>query len=598
MRATAALVIFGCALVCCRDNIVVREVPAEIAYVALLYESEGGELLSGTPLRDYQSGETVLGFSLEGEFERTRVVGFSAEQISALGAPAREELENDPLHAAAGCDPTLPAPIWSEVRSRSGDVVPVVQAAPALTADWFSRSCPADQLIDVDAICVQERCLAAIIQNNCTYSIELSGCGLGRISGRLDRLGRFCAERVEPAHCSFIDPPRDTSVASVECGVPSPCELEVFADPGLPDLELAEVRVVEGVLPEEPSVPRENRLQHWFRDTGWFTDFAIAGDRLVVAARGADDFLGNRACRIGAPMVLATFDVATLAPLGSKAAPPCLMRLVAHPERAAVFGVYYEGSRYHLGEFAVADGALSSSSPITLPASELREYFAIDAVWSAPTREVLLLFVSAAHDHSVIVAIDADSGSQEVLFDEAGASSNTLAVSASGVLAFDSKRDDTIEDNLGVKFFDLVGRTSLGIWAINTTKSVVNVSLIYHPGSDRFFLVSPGEDPLIHPLQDEDPLVPGRRLPVTRGFGPYSGVPDPRDPRRLLIGAVSLDELTPRTGLIATYDPRDHVFVPGMRAIGFGPPSAAKSGAGFAWMSFPWEGVIRRWGAR
>lgn len=310
------------------------ELPTEVSWAAVLVPR--GDGLTGA--LEKVGGDHRLTIELPRSSDALEVRGYTDTALSALSES--RAVFGVRLSSASACEPALPQPSflasYEAGRLRGGEDR---ASLPRVTSAWVKGSCRSHAVpLSLVTGCSSRPCYWPSVDVGCGFTIDASSCGLPTLCGaRVE--GEAAAVGWEPpAACSI------TAAGAAGFGPLLSCTIDGKACP-------VEVRL--GEAPNGPPTQFKVRAQAIFPGksyrasgplyvggavellTGYLTDLALLGDRLVVL-HGGGVLVRPDDCY---DMELELLDRDTLMSLGRAAAPRCLQAIVAAPSRRGFLGV-------------------------------------------------------------------------------------------------------------------------------------------------------------------------------------------------------------------------------------------------------------------
>lgn len=376
----------------CNPGVVLRtdQIPDDTQWIAILYDHDGGRVDAVSPLLPWHEGVTAPEPS--SAVARYWVAAFRAEDLeglmpdSAVGAGA-EALS--PVYAPDPCTPVLgAAPAWLGYAEGEGILRPVAtSSAPALTAGWLARGCPA---VGGGALLAADRgqlCPATASQDDCALEVR-AAAGCPSVSLRVDRRGAVCAPPVACVNDAAVAASID-AVASLSCADGTGYDV-LASRPFAAAVEVAAIDVLPGMGPPDPG--RLSGSMVIEKNEGFLTDLALLGDRVIVASQ---ERWVQPHCRPepGTPQSkLRVFDLDGLGSITTATAPPCLIALHPDPAGPGAIGLANAADLRRLAVLRTNDGGAPLES-VDLPVDGALEAWAVDLIedGSDPDRLVALV---------------------------------------------------------------------------------------------------------------------------------------------------------------------------------------------------------------
>lgn len=354
MRRAYLLGIFAASLGCESTSNLLR-VPAEVSWVAVSTVDPTTAERTFSPLRPFEAQELGLYTPSGAMFA---VVGYSDAQVLPLARFSPSGLPgSDPLRLPEGCEPLLPAPIYSVSVDATGQHLGP-GTSDLLTASWISGAPQDLARLVVDTWCERAEPFSCELEAD-LRSVRIRGverrCGLGTLSASYLSSGVLCASfsdsawRCGPA-ASFVG---GADLTCVRPGTNEACRARVLADSGVREL------VVDRYYYSTAApLPSGEQL-------GSAYDFAPLSEGVVVSLRSsAQTSTSAPPCdeRPGT-LVIVQPGIGT----SSVSAPACLERITASGSSGFV-GVYRERG-WFLGRFDPR-GRRLVSAPVTIAADD------------------------------------------------------------------------------------------------------------------------------------------------------------------------------------------------------------------------------------
>lgn len=583
MRPCLALMCL--ALAGCGPTRVPFAADGEADLFAVIELTAQGELRASTGLLPFE--ESASAFT---SGARAVALGWRADDLAALGAPGPEVLAAQPLEAATGCRPRLPAPTVTAPLGEVGEAL----VLPALGAPWLDAACPEVDPSDfaVDLTCKKFRCPLTVTRNGaCTFDLDLD-CEVGAVPATLWPDGTVCLEP-PPALACTPQAPTPPRAASYACAEPEACRLDAYVGSSL-GLEVDEVRLLD-VPPYAPEPDLIGQLvlpPAASRYFGYAHDLAIAGDRVAVSVGAGAPFTGCRSDGAASGRIV-LYDAETLARTASAAVAGCLPRLASGPNGLlALRDTFASFELVRLSTEGRVIDARPADPRVTAPAGEAPLLHTADArptyfdvvgdylvaavvtatppgtkvfTWDAATLEparrlwlpqTTLVAGARVDDRTIVLAATARSGYVELRLD-------TGRVQGPVPLPPDLVRDDNVTSDIAWapaagRALLLLSRKNASLLGMDSTG--VRSRAVVFDGDTR-------------PMAAR--LFPARRL-------------------ALVAGAWSTDQ-TSWPASLHLYDLETNRFRPGAVSVGHGAPGRIVPDArGRLWVLLPWDATLLR----
>jgi len=299
---------------CVPQSELALDMPADVAFIAAVLVAPDGRVVESS---DVQPRSRAL-FLEPRDGHELVVVGWP-ESLAAVIDDAR--VEGVGVVAAPPCAPRLPTPSWSEPEGM----------APALSAKWLIDRAEA---LDPSSIVMRSGCdvgfCDAVTVPVGAAAVGISAdCGGGEMSVevRVDGDGALCGvPETLTGDCRFDGGSMD-EVSLVCAGEVAPCAMDVVRVRPRTLFEVERFPILE--LPADalraPTFVNDIPLSPRGASHGYLADFAVLGDRVVVATR-EDQAWRSHQCRNPVPTELRFLDE-ELQLVRTATAPPCVWRM-------------------------------------------------------------------------------------------------------------------------------------------------------------------------------------------------------------------------------------------------------------------------------
>ncbi|MCK6550779.1 hypothetical protein L6R52_33385 [Myxococcota bacterium] len=589
-RAVVGLVV---GLVACKGAEPISiDAPAGVDLISIVEVDASGAVVRATPVKTWPMGQGLPIVARPGP--GTYVVGWRSDALAAAGA-IMEELELEPVTAAAPCDLAIPTPTWTARWAASSTLEPVdPSVVPRLAAPWMRETCGglgARSLV-VDIPCAARRCTGSITPRGaCALDVDLSACGLGVVRATVDHDGAVCLDTTRTPWTCEAPVHQAPSPAVTRCTAPDVCTIESYlVEPRAPPFELARVKVVD----EGPYQPMRLRtpsdIEPWRLVVGHVLDLVVLEDRVIVSVTHRESVACN--ARRNEPSELRIFALETLELRATVLGPPCTERLVPDG-RGGFLAPYLDVTGWRLGRFD-RDATLVDSQPIGVePLREYSGHAPRDIILRAASPRVVVLHgkplpeeirrpVVTLHDETTLVQ----------------SSSTTLELLQSYAIVEDTEGKIAVVSNDArtVGWFE-VGDAQLSDPVRVPLDRGPFASLhegVVDPTTGALFVFGQGEvhvDAITRGQSEPEPTAVAS-IPFELAI---TGAIWPTDPRRLVVaGATPLGEQVHQATL-TFFDLDRRRFAPHAWSIGPGLPARMRTDArGRVWFIIPYASELVR----
>lgn len=574
LRLAVALAGLSLVAACTSGSLfVLTELPEDVAHVAVVAQSSAGELLYATAVLDAEAPLRIEDLDVPLEGELLAVYGWSAGALDGLALGATT------VRLAAAGAATLPTPTLARAgRVAGGRVEPTPippDEVPGLTTTAL-QGCPTRVPVGaaIDTSCSTFGCLAGLAQTGCVLDLDLVGCGLGTVRGRVDAAGRASTEPTAAlGACTEVEAPDGVTLA-LRCGRMGGDSCRVDAiDPRARARSFADVDRVQLLTPTATTTPSVRPVM-----AGALGALVTLDDRVVVV--GTPSRATNVWCT-GTYGTLYSVDATTLAVRSSTTPYVCITALVRDPLGPGFFAAYGGPDAPRLGRFdpelrlresvaldtagqSVVRLAASASTGLVYVATSTRRggaagLFALSALtgglaWTAPRAGQRYVDLVLFDDE--VVALD--EGSQQVY---AFSADGTFRLAAPIALACGLS---------SVEVARLWALREPNRWMITTQLEGAEMLVLTdtrNTGCDSASAyVAPGAEPLA----------------IAAWPGP--------DPERLMVGLWTPEG----DAALARYDTREQRFEPGLVPLGQGFVGELGSVGSAAFATLPLSGELVR----
>lgn len=541
------------------------DAPADVRWIAVAETDANGELAGASALTRWEDGPLPVFAS---DDRAALILGYSDPQIAAIaGGAAPSVLAEEPLRAAAACEPALPSPLWSARWSDEATLTAVAASeSPLLTASWIDAGCTPVTDLWVDLSCQDVRCAVRATKNGCSIGLDLSECGFDRPRAVARRSGLCvdfsetswtCTPAAAPTHAAWASSCRRDAAA---------CTLTWYQDKvplAATDRHLLLPVSTGSWRPDRGELP--GPIQPHILARGYAWDLAPIGRRALVSVPAAPP---REACDPAVDGSLVIVDGDRAAVVGTATAPPCLTRLSIDASGDAVLGLFAVGGQWHLGRFD-ADGHRvgpatradprvtgDAMSPLPTPSGWLAvELLRTSSGW-------LAVFHEATPEGGSVVA-----GYDEALaprwrtwLDGVKVTSARLHTASTALLTtFDGGEILTADLGSGSVSSLLRLDARSGRAAVFVYTSVVR-------GGE--LLATTGVPPALF-IVDQSNAIASESLIYDLDTNPLTPVLVPWAPEQVLVFGLTID----RNATVSTFLPEERRFLPGTRDLGPGPVS-------------------------
>lgn len=553
----------------CDQELHSAEPEAGVAWTAVIEAGEDGRFLRATPLLPYDG--RANSFAQHEDAKTVWIAGWTAEEIAVLGTPT-----GDALKEVVGCDPPLPAPHW-QARVLGGEAKDAIM--PALTGTWMRDRCPVLETADVDVRCVFTRCFAYTRQTGCDVAIDLESCSFPTVRGRIHPDGTLCLEPGAQCLASNEDHP------VLNCSSPEACEIHIWPNPGVPDWEVIETKVVESATERVP-FSGDGGLYPIMAHSGWFADLVVLGDRVLVSTH-AGRFQDGRLCDHPLPMEARSFALDTLAPIATSTLPPCTSKLERDPHGDGFIG-FFRGAApsWNAGRFD-KEGRLLASAPIAMPDDRVWDPFA--SIVDLERDRVWVTFSAFENGGAyALYYLQLSTWTVERVDVTEDESSLGIALSQNGTVVI-------AHEKAAARFYDPESERTEGYARLAALLGSVRLgSIAFLDAANLFVMPVPNDDPSIYLFSGTGVIEHRRGFLATRDYGPYRASVWPANRDYALIGAGSNSDTPPRRSVLTLYDGRTDRFLPGVLEVGFGATTHMRTGERAVYVGFSWDARLMR----
>ncbi len=542
------------------------DAPAEVRWIALAETDGNGALAGASALTRWEDGALPL-FAREGR--SALVLGYSDPQIAAIAAGAAPSaLAQEPLRAAAACEPALPSPLWSARWSDEATLTAVPAAeAPRLTASWVDAGCTPVTDLWVDLTCQDLRCAVRATKTGCALALDLSDCGFDRPRAVARRDGLCvdfsetswtCTPAPVPAHAAWASSCRkDATAACTLTWYQTKVPLAATDRHLLLPVSTASWRPDRGELP--------GPIQPHVLSRGYAWDLAAIGRRALVSVPSAPPREG---CVPGEASGLVIIDGDRMQVTGTATAPPCLMRLTVDASGDGLVGLFADGDQWLLGAFD-AEGrrvgpAVRADPRVTGDAGDPQprttEWNAIELL-RTPDGWLVVWQQSAPDGGSVVAAYDAALALRwRTWVPDVKLTSARLHAAGTAILT-------TMDGGELLSVQLATGAVSLLLRLDG--RSGRAAAFVYN-GLLRSgeLLVTTGVPPALF-VVDQSGSIASESLIYDADTNPLTPVLVPWAPEQVLVFGLTLD----RNATVSTFLPEERRFLPGTKDLGPGPVS-------------------------
>ena len=414
----------------------IGDVPADIAYLAVVSLDEDGALVTASGLLARESSSTL--FSLIEPEVTLSVVGWTeAELAKTIAGVDAATLASTRLERADSTDPVLPVASYRASGTVGDTEAQLSTALPKtfdLTAPWVPR-CPVlvEGTADGDLRC--PACRVSVTQDACRLSFTPAGCGVLTLDATVEARGTIRFDR--PELLKTCESVTSTGSKRFDCERPdgSSCTLDLYEGDAPPSFDVASVAPLGAQeLIANPGGRQEDRPVR-----GYFAGLVDVPDGAVVAVYEAG---GEWKCPVDvlspnkrSSLVFIGRD-APLRVVGTATAPPCLTHIV--PDQAGFLGVFGDTTQ-RIGRFD-AQGRLLESAPI--PQIPGPPSFVVRMLLSADRRRVGLVLLDPSTVRAVTFLAVFDVATLSQLFPLVGLSDQAYATATVGPDLFVSFESD------------------------------------------------------------------------------------------------------------------------------------------------------------
>lgn len=589
VRRTACWALLAPLLACPSTPATDVDVPADVAYVALI-ELDKGRVAASSGFVDWAADQPLPAVA-RSDTQRL-FIGYSTAQLQAYGVlDAFNAHRGEALRIATGCEQPLPPPTWHATWVADSVTSEPAESAPRLTATWLARACPdraPDTAVNVELRCQSDRCDPKVVwAGPCSLELDLSSCGVGHLTAVRYSRGDLCVD-FEATGWQCTRRADRTSQAPYTCGEPNPCEVDLHLEeaPPTPPFDAEAVTLFAAEPYVHHHIPRLSQLFPSSAFTGYALDIAVTPEVVAVVASDTEEAIGPCPSDNPTEMKLILLDPASPRTLRQVQAPKCLQRLATDAGSGAFVGTFASAGQWAFGRFD-RDGQLTMSATVGVALRDGEEHRRPrEIVWSENLGAYLLLFVQSRGEldgDGLLVAVDGEDFSvRESLFLGGYGTATSL------VLVGPSSAAVMFSDARGLVWVDLGSFTAVERFGVDPTLVLTGalLSMTLDPTTGR--LLMPGRT-------TADVLAVDRARKVFNAWDlqrrPMAVVAAPwRD--QMLVGGVTLDSVE---AVVSTFDPAAMRFGKDRFSLGHGPITRMRpDDAGRLWLLLPWAAQVVR----